>query len=202
MTNKKRASEGGASSAKRARKASGISLASGAGAGSAHPLRQTSFPPDDIGTPFSARSPSVDIDNISVVSGSQGRAGPGRPKGSGTKRGRKPKDAAREQTPSVVGTRGDAPASDAGGTQSAGKGAAGGDEGEASEDEGPTEAAVMTKLSKEQIEEQQRQRMLLINALAPHQFERFEAYRASGLTKAAVKKVPIPIKRCKPCMNF
>ena len=40
-----------------------------AGVGSAHPLRQTSFPPEegaDVMTPFSARSPSIDMDATSI----------------------------------------------------------------------------------------------------------------------------------------
>lgn len=164
--------------------------------GSAHPLRQTSFPPDDPMTPFGARSPSVDFDNMSLVSGSQVSAA-AHPK---KKRGRKSKaEKAREQTPSVVGGRGTAAASLAGseggrgGTKSAvgGAGGAAGDEGDA-DDEGPTEvAATAEALTKEQKEEEHRLRSMLIGAFSEDQFDRFENWRAANLSKAVVRRVSI-----------
>ncbi|GKT52121.1 transcription initiation factor TFIID subunit 12 [Colletotrichum spaethianum] len=91
MSNKKRASDGAPAGSAKRRKASTLSVTSAA----AHPLRQTSFPPE-AGSPF-PRSPSAD--NLSVVSGSQVSAPPKK------KRGRKPKNQTnvetREQTPSL-----------------------------------------------------------------------------------------------------
>lgn len=191
MTNKKRASEGGASgpspSLKR-RKASAISIASGAatGSGSAHPLRQTSFPPDEVGTPFTARSPSVDIDNVSLVSGSQvSAAGP--PK---KKRGRKSKaDKAREQTPSVVGGRGTVAGSDVGGQGGTKSAVAGEDGADAVEDDGPAEVAVTGTMSQEQRQEEEDRKNILSGALTEAQFRRYETYRGAILNKSVIRRV-------------
>ncbi|KAK4139523.1 hTAFII28-like protein conserved region-domain-containing protein [Dichotomopilus funicola] len=193
-TNKKRTADGVAAPALKRRKASTISTASGA-PGSAHPLRQTSFPPDDSSTLIgSARSPSVDVDNMSLVSGSQVSAAAPLKK----KRGRKSKaDKAREQTPSIAGGRAATAASGAseagggrgGGGKSTTGGAGGGDEGEG-EDEGPTEVAATADVrTKEQKEEEHRMRGMLISALSEDQFYRFENWRAANLSKASVRRV-------------
>ncbi|KAK4230302.1 hTAFII28-like protein conserved region-domain-containing protein [Podospora fimiseda] len=188
MTNKKRTAEGGVPPAMKRRKPSTISV--GSIPGSAHPLRQTSFPPDDPMTSFSARSPSVDFDNMSLVSGSQVSAAQPFKK----KRGRKSKaEKAREETPSVVGGRVTAAASivsDAtrAGTKSA-AGGAGGDEGEA-DDDGPTEVAATGKAqTKEQKEEEQRLKSMLIGAFTEEQFDRYENFRAVNLNKTIVRRL-------------
>lgn len=191
MTGKKRTAEGGAAPpALKRRKPSTMSV--GSATNSAHPLRQTSFPPDEIGTPYGygARSPSVDMDAMSLVSGSQVSAAAPAKK----KRGRKSKaEKAREQTPSVVGGR--APTtisgiSDGGkGAKSATGAAAGGEDGEG-DDEGPTEVAVAADImTKEQKDEEVRLKCMLVQALNPDQFHRYEVWRAAGLNKAAVRKV-------------
>ncbi|KAK1750512.1 transcription initiation factor TFIID-like protein [Echria macrotheca] len=188
MTGKKRGSEGGSSPALKRRKASTMSISSAA-VGSAHPLRQTSFPPDEVGTPFDPRSPSVDGDAMSFVSGSQVSGAPVK-----KKRGRKSKaEKAREQTPSVAGGR--APTavsgmSDGGrGAKSAAGGAGGAEEGEG-DDDGPTEvAATAATMTKEQKEEEHRARGMLINAFSPDQFDRFENWRAGNLSKAGVRRL-------------
>lgn len=192
-TNKKRTSDGTAAPALKRRKASAISNASGPG--SAHPLRQTSFPPDDSSALFGARSPSVDVDAMSLVSGSQVSAAAPIKK----KRGRKSKaEKAREQTPSVAGGRAPTAASgvsDGGGRggKSVAGGAGGGDEGEG-EDEGPTEVAATADVrTKEQKEEEHRLRGMLISALSEDQFYRFENWRAANLSKASVRRVRIPV---------
>lgn len=185
--------------------------------GSAHPLRQTSFPPDEAPGGGGARSPSVDIDAMSYVSGTgqsvvsaAASAAPvptGPPK---KKRGRKSKaEKAREQTPSVVagagGKPGTAPPSEVGGGSTVGRGAksaAGGKDGQGGQgqddqddDEGPTEvAATADTLTKEQKEEEHRQRGMLINAFSADQFDRFENWRAANLSKAGVRRVGFP--RC------
>lgn len=178
--------------------------------GSAHPLRQTSFPPDEAPDGGGARSPSVDIDAMSYVSGTAqsvvsaaASAAPTVPTGPPKKkRGRKSKaEKAREQTPSVVGTSGKpgtAPPSEVGGSTvgRGAKSAAGGKEGQSGQqddqddDEGPTEvAATADTLTKEQKEEEHRQRGMLINAFSADQFDRFENWRAANLSKAGVRRL-------------
>ncbi|SPQ24972.1 1f626e9d-25e4-455d-89b1-333604b8f702 [Thermothielavioides terrestris] len=191
-TNKKRAADGPAPPPPplKRRKASAISTASGPG--SAHPLRQTSFPPDDTAVPHEARSPSADVDTMSLVSGSQVSAAAPLKK----KRGRKSKaEKAREQTPSAVGGRAATAvsgASDGGGrgaAKSVAGGTAGGDEGEA-EDDGPTEVAATADIrTKEQKEEEHRMRGMLISALSEDQFLRYENWRAANLSKASVRRL-------------
>ncbi|KAK4130378.1 transcription initiation factor TFIID-like protein [Trichocladium antarcticum] len=189
MPNKKRTAEaGGGPAALKRRKASAISTTSAPA--SAHPLRQTSFPPDDSGMLFGARSPSVDVDAMSLVSGSQVSAAAPLKK----KRGRKSKaDKAREQTPSAVGGR--APTATSGASDGPGRGAksvaggAGGDEGDGDE-EGPTEVAVTADVrTQEQKEEEHRARGMLISAFSEPQFHRYENWRAANLSKASVRRL-------------
>lgn len=185
---KKRASEGGNSPAQKRRKASTMSASS-----SAHPLRQTSFPPDESqsGTPNGARSPS--IDSMSLVSGSQVSAAAPAKK----KRGRKSKaEKAREQTPSVAGgtaaTTVSGGASDVGrGSKRGGyKGGAAGEDDEEDADGGVVEVAATAQArTAEQKAEEHRLRGMLINAFTPDQFDRYENWRAAGLSKNAVKRV-------------
>ncbi|KAL2159051.1 hypothetical protein VTH06DRAFT_2810 [Thermothelomyces fergusii] len=191
-SNKKRTADGAAAPALKRRKPSTISTASGPT--SAHPLRQTSFPPDvddSSSALFGARSPSADADAMSLVSGSQvSTAAPLK-----KKRGRKSKaEKAREQTPSVAGGR--APTAVSGtsegggrGSKSVAGGAGGGDDGEG-EDEGPTEVAATADVrTKEQKEEEHRLRGMLISALSEDQFYRFENWRAANLSKASVRRL-------------
>ncbi|KAK1762200.1 hTAFII28-like protein conserved region-domain-containing protein [Phialemonium atrogriseum] len=182
MTNKKRTSEGGASPALKRRKPSAMSATSA----SSHPLRQTSFPPDESsypGTPYGARSPS--IDSASLVSGSQAAAaasaGPVK-----KKRGRKSKaDKAREQTPALTTVSG---ASDVGKGAKSARGGAGAEEEE--EDREVVEvAATGQERTAEQKAEEHRLRGMLINAFTPEQFDRYENWRAAGLSKNAVKRL-------------
>ncbi|KAK3937461.1 transcription initiation factor TFIID-like protein [Diplogelasinospora grovesii] len=189
MTNKKRASEGGAAPALKRRKASTMSVTSFTSA--AHPLRQTSFPPDEIDAAYSdARSPSVDVDAMSLVSGSQVSAAAPPKK----KRGRKSKaEKAREQTPSVAGGRATSTVNGAGeggrGTKSQAGGGGGADD-EGDEGDGPTEvAATADTRTKEQKEEEHRARNMLIGAFTPLQFDRFENWRAGNLSKASVRRL-------------
>ncbi|KAL2019145.1 hypothetical protein VTK56DRAFT_10017 [Thermocarpiscus australiensis] len=199
MPNKKRTAEaGGGPPALKRRKPSVMSTASAPP--SAHPLRQTSFPPDDSATtPYGARSPSADVDAMSLVSGSQVSAAAPLKK----KRGRKPKaEKAREQTPSVAGGRAPTAVSGAsdvgGGGRALTKGVAGGsgggaggddEEGEGGED-GPTEvAATADARTKEQKEEEHRARGMLISAFSEDQFHRYENWRAANLSKASVRRL-------------
>ncbi|KAK0614558.1 hTAFII28-like protein conserved region-domain-containing protein [Immersiella caudata] len=191
MTNKRKPTDGPGAPVLKRRKASTMSVTSGAG--SAHPLRQTSFPPDEfgVGTPTDARSPSVDIDAMSFVSGSQVSAAAAPIK---KKRGRKSKAEKalqREQTPSVAG--GKAPSAVGGVSDVGGRGGKSGagaaDDGDG-EDDGPTEvAATGTTMTKEQKEEEHRARGMLINAFSEDQFDRFENWRAANFSKAGVRRL-------------
>ncbi|KAK3325040.1 hTAFII28-like protein conserved region-domain-containing protein [Apodospora peruviana] len=187
MTNKKRTSDGAASPSLKRRKASVMSVTSATG--SAHPLRQTSFPPDEVDTPYTtARSPSVD----SLVSGigSQVSSVVGPP--AKKKRGRKSKaEKAREQTPSVAGGRAGTVASDgATGRGSGGKSATGaGDEAEPEDDEPTQVGAMMSTLTQEQKDEEKHARGMLINVFTPDQFDRYEHYRAGNLSKSSVRRL-------------
>jgi transcription initiation factor TFIID subunit 11 len=181
-TNKKRTADGGTAPALKRRKASTMSATSNP---PAHPLRQTSFPPDESQTPYDARSPSVD--SVSLVSGSQASAAVPPKK----KRGRKSKvEKAREQTPSVAGgiaATAISGTSDGGRGSKSATGVGGGDNTQEEEDDTvPTQTAQRTQ---EQQVEEQRMRAMLVNAFSPEQFERYENWRAANLPKAVVRRV-------------
>ncbi|KAL8377924.1 hypothetical protein RB595_008553 [Gaeumannomyces hyphopodioides] len=191
------------------RKASVMSIAS---TGSAHPLRQTSFPPEDIGGP---RSPSVDIDAMSIVSGSQvsavgSAAGPPAKK----KRGRKSKAdkarEAREQTPSLLNGRSGAGGAAGGGgggsvlsgvggggvdgrstTGGQGGGAGGGDQADDDDDENDVVhmSITSTRRSEAQTAEEKRLRAMLTRCMDTDQFDRFGNWRAAKLPDQVVRRV-------------
>ncbi|KAJ0165478.1 Transcription initiation factor TFIID subunit 11 [Colletotrichum tanaceti] len=176
MSNKKRASDGAPPGSAKRRKASTLSITSAA----AHPLRQTSFPPE-ARSPF-PRSPSAD--NLSVVSGSQVSGPPKK------KRGRKPKNQinveAREQTPSLVGGR--APTTVSG----TGAGAEGQEDGANDEDDDNDMRMALvdsTVRTQEQKQEEIRLRAMLVESFDPEQYDRYEQWRAAKLTDAVVKRV-------------
>ncbi|PHH89430.1 hypothetical protein CDD83_6062 [Cordyceps sp. RAO-2017] len=159
------------------RKPSNLSQASGP----AHPLRQTSFPPEGR-SPY-ARSPSVDA--ASIVSGSAVSAvtagGPAK-----KKRGRKAKaakgDDATEKTPSLVG--GKAP------TAAGGQG--GDKEGDDDDDEEEKEEMALEDVvarTQEQKQEEIRLRAMLVEAFDSEQYNRYELWRAAKLSDAVVKRV-------------
>ncbi|EFY89843.1 transcription initiation factor TFIID subunit 11 [Metarhizium acridum] len=145
----------------------------------AHPLRQTSFPPE-ARSPY-ARSPSVDA--TSIVSGSAVST-----TASGTakkKRGRKSKNAKGEEvegTPSLAG--GKAPTNVSG---------QGGDK-EAEEDDDDDENGEMAledsgARTQEQKQEEIRLRAMLVEAFDSEQYNRYELWRAAKLSDAVVKRV-------------
>ncbi|KAK7750284.1 hypothetical protein SLS62_007801 [Diatrype stigma] len=188
------------------RKASIMSMTS---ATSAHPLRQTSFPPDGEApsqqaafspTFRSGRSPSVDT--MSLVSGSQVSGAPMK-----KKRGRKSKaeraneaaeaaaaslrDRDRDATPSVAGGRAATELSAAsGGNHHARKngddadGAGEGDEFELPENM----ASKAAHRSKEQIKEEERLRALVSRHMDRRQFVRYEVWHGATLRMADVKR--------------
>ena len=188
------------------RKASTMSVTS---IGSAHPLRQTSFPPDEASQQQAmAFSPSVrgrspSVDTMSLVSGSQVSAAPVK-----KKRGRKSKAeraseaaaALRDATPSLVDGRAPTDVSGASGRKGGGGGgggAAAGDEGEEGrEGEGEFElpenmASKAAHRSKEQIKEEERLRALVSRHMDRRQFVRYEVWHGATLRMADVKRVSL-----------
>ncbi|KAI1305619.1 histone-fold-containing protein [Xylaria venustula] len=175
------------------RKASTMSVAS---AGSAHPLRQTSFPPDEAlardYSPSYRRSPSVDT--MSLVSGSQVSAAPTK-----KKRGRKSKldlaneaaaAALREGTPSLVGGRAATIVSNASGTL--GKDSEG-DGGRDGDNDGSFElpenmASRSAARTKEQIEEEKELVALLKSKMDDVQFDRYEVWHRQSIKPQDVKR--------------
>ncbi|KAI8630257.1 histone-fold-containing protein [Xylariaceae sp. FL1651] len=175
------------------RKASTMSIAS---TGSAHPLRQTSFPPDESlarsYSPSYQRSPSVDT--MSLVSGSQVSAAPVK-----KKRGRKSKAelaseaaaaALRDGTPSMVGGRAATIISNASGNM--GKDGDG-DGGRDGDNDGSFElpenmASRSAARTKEQIEEEKELVALLKSQMDDGQFERYEVWHRASLKSQDVKR--------------
>ncbi|KAK8041446.1 hypothetical protein PG994_014453 [Apiospora phragmitis] len=190
------------SSAKR-RKASAMSITS---ATSAHPLRQTSFPPDEskAGTfsPSYRRSPS--IDTMSLVSGSQVSAAPAKKKRgrkSKAERAREAEEAARGGSPSVVGGAAASVVSTGSGShkqQGGGGGGGGGgdEEGDGGRDDGgagafdipENMASKAAARSKEQVKEDERLRALLKQRMTDDQFHRYEVWHQSKITLANIRK--------------
>lgn len=150
-----------------------------------HPLRQTSFPPPEAGSPY-PRSPSVDA--TSHVSGSvvsattagrkkRGRRTAKNAKGAGV--GGAGDDNATEKTPSLVG--GKAPTTAGGGDK----------ELEDDEDDDKAEMALEDAVARtqEQKQEEIRLRAMLVEAFDPLQYDRYEFWRAAKLSDAVVKRV-------------
>ncbi|KAI0849978.1 transcription initiation factor TFIID-like protein [Daldinia vernicosa] len=172
------------------RKASVMSVAS---VGSAHPLRQTSFPPDESQiqafSPSYRRSPSVDT--MSLVSGSQVSGVPAK-----KKRGRKSKaeraseaaaEAMRDGSPSVAGGRAATVISNVSGNH-AGKDADP-DSRKEEEFEIPENMASMSAArTKEQIEEEKELNALLKTQMDALQFDRYEVWHRQTLKGADVKR--------------
>lgn len=152
------------------RKASTLSITSS----SAHPLRQTSFPPE---AGAGRRSPSVD--DASVVSGSA-VSGPAK-----KKRGRKAKNAeaasSKEATPSLVGGRGGG----GGGASAAER------EKEAAEDEEEEANAMQMEgaQTEEQKNEERKLRGVLAQSLDRVQYDRYEKWRGVRIPEAPVRRV-------------
>ncbi|KAI1415411.1 TAFII28-domain-containing protein [Hypoxylon sp. FL1857] len=171
------------------RKASTMSIAS---VGSAHPLRQTSFPPDESQQNFSPsynRSPSMDT--MSLVSGSQVSGAPAK-----KKRGRKSKaeraseaaaEALRDGSPSVVGGRAPTVLSNVSGNNASKD--VDGDTRKEEEFEIPENMASMSAArTKEQIEEDKELQALLKSQMTPEQFARYEVWHRQTLKNADVKR--------------
>ncbi|KAK8002432.1 hypothetical protein PG989_002151 [Apiospora arundinis] len=192
-------------SAKR-RKASTMSITS---ATSAHPLRQTSFPPDESqGRAFSPsyrRSPS--IDNMSLVSGSQVSAAPAKKKRgrkSKAERAREAEEAARGGSPSVVGGPSASVVSTGSGNRKqgggGGKGGGGDGDGDEERDGGHDDggagafdvpenmASKAAARSKEQAKEDDNLRAMLKQRMTDEQFHRYEVWHQAKITLANIRK--------------
>ncbi|KAI1266583.1 histone-fold-containing protein [Xylariaceae sp. FL1019] len=196
LPSKKRSSAAGDLSiqppALKRRKASIMSVAS---AGSAHPLRQTSFPPDEANgrsySPSYQRSPSVD--NMSLVSGSQVSGAPVKKKRgrkSKAERAREEAAALRDGTPSMAGGRAATIISNASGNNGRDGDADGGREGEndGSFDLPETMASTSAARTKEQLEEEKELLALLKSHMDPVQFERYEIWHRTFLKPTDVKR--------------
>lgn len=144
---------------------------------SAHPLRQTSFPPDGIPSDRAysadARSPSADA--TSMVSGSM----VSKPK----RRGRKGKGGADDA--SLVGTS-NAVSLVSGGNQRDGTRGVSPDE---DDDEAGTLDVALVSRTNEEKEKEKYYRALLVDTLDPDQYSRYERWRSSKLADAVVRRV-------------
>ncbi|KHN94965.1 transcription initiation factor TFIID subunit 11 [Metarhizium album ARSEF 1941] len=176
LPNKKRPSplDGNAPPIKR-RKPSSLSQSSAP----AHPLRQTSFPPEGR-SPY-ARSPSVDATSI-VSGGAHSAAASGVAR---KKRGRKSKNAKGDEgegTPSLVGGRAPTSVSGQGGDKEA-------EDDEDDEENGEMAVEASGARTQEQKQEEIRLRAMLVEAFDSEQYNRYELWRAAKLSDAVVKRV-------------
>jgi transcription initiation factor TFIID subunit 11 len=144
---------------------------------SSHPLRQTSFPPENSSQDqrFS-RSPSVE--SASLVSGTSGTK---------KKRGRRPKGKADDDT-SLVGGRAKSAVSGGSGRGRRGSREASLEEDEEEEGGGETAVAIEARTDEEAMKENE-MKAVLLSTFDPEQFSRFEAWRASKLADSVVRRV-------------
>lgn len=158
------------------RKTSMLSATSAASA--LHPLRQTSFPPENA--PAYMRSPSVDT--MSFVSGSAAGGPTKKKRASGKRKGAQNDDA--------TSTAGGGAPTTISGISGKGKGKRGPlDVDVEEEDEGDDENAVTGAATEAEKEKERENRSLLIRELDPQQFERYEAWRFSKLPDSTVRRV-------------
>lgn len=148
-----------------------------ASSASSHPLRQTSFPPESASNQTARYSRSPSVDTTSLVSGVSSTK---------KKRGRKAKGKADDDT-SVVGEKAKSAVS---GTSGRGRRRASREASAEDEDEegGETAVAMVARTDEEKRKENEHKAMLL-NALDPDQFLRYEAWRASKLPDSTVRRV-------------
>lgn len=170
------------------------SMLSAVSASSAHPLRQTSFPPEDAPSaafsPSRQRSPSVDT--MSFVSGSQvsGAAAARRKK----KRGRKSKaerarEAAQDAASSVAGGTAASAASGGAAGQAKDDDAEGGRDGEGELVAPESMSSKSAARTKEQAKEEERIRALVKQRMDEQQFHRYEVWHQAKVSMPAVRRV-------------
>lgn len=159
------------------RKASMVSTTS-----STHPLRQTSFPPENASQALYSRSPSVET--ASLVSGSGVGTQPKK------KRGRKSKSAVNgDDTASVSAFGGPALTAESGGGRGRPRRPS---KTESIEDDDEGGEGMTVEIAAGTLEEKQKEiehRAMLVNAFDQEQFSRYEAWRSSKLTDAIVRRV-------------
>ncbi|KAI9047171.1 hypothetical protein LZ554_008625 [Drepanopeziza brunnea f. sp. 'monogermtubi'] len=154
-------------------------LSTASAAGSAHPLRQTSFPPETHGrAPAFSRSPSMDT--MSLVSGAGGKK-----KKSRKSRG---KDV---ETSSVAGSRAKSVMSNTGKSKRrASRGESVDDEEEEEEGGGEEMSLNVALASKEEKDREAAKRAHLVDKiLSPSQAERYAIWRQSKLADATVRRI-------------
>ncbi|CAG8980193.1 hypothetical protein HYALB_00012385 [Hymenoscyphus albidus] len=157
------------------RKASMISTTS---TSSAHPLRQTSFPPEQSSrSPAFSRSPSADTMVSSSVAGSS------RPKKK--KPSKKSKGGANDE--SVVDGKSGTPAPTAGKKRRASNASL--DDEEEGGGGSHTMALELTSGTKEEKARELEHRALLVRSLDPEQFRRYEAWRACRWPDAVIRRI-------------
>ena len=144
-------------------------------ASSNHPLRQTSFPPENDSA-IMPRSPSVDT--MSVASASVA----GGPK---KKRGRKSKKELGDDESTVGGKA----KSEVSGIRGSGKRKQSITSADEEEEGGEEMALEMEARSAEEKKKELEHRALLVNNLDRDQFERYEAWRGCKLSEATVRRV-------------
>ncbi|KXJ93496.1 hTAFII28-like protein conserved region-domain-containing protein [Microdochium bolleyi] len=177
------------------RKPSTMSITS---ATSAHPLRQTSFPPDEsqsqVFSPTYQRSPSVD--NMSLVSGSQVSTAPAK-----KKRGRKSKAERASEAAAEAAARADGASSIVDGRAGTAMSTASGNKGNRDDGGGDRDgdgdgafevpenmASKAADRSQEQIKEEERLRALLTQKMDGMQFSRYEVWHRATLKIGDVKR--------------
>ncbi|KFZ08455.1 hypothetical protein V501_05956, partial [Pseudogymnoascus sp. VKM F-4519 (FW-2642)] len=149
---------------------------------SAHPLRQTSFPPDGLnpdGRAYSADARSPSLDATSMVSGSVVSKPP-------KKRGRKGKGAGGDEG-SLVGGGSTAMSMVSGGGRQR-EGTRGASPEEDDEEVATLDVALVARTNEEK-EKEKYYRALLVGALDPDQYARYERWRSSKLADAVVRRL-------------
>ncbi|KAH7371839.1 histone-fold-containing protein [Cadophora sp. MPI-SDFR-AT-0126] len=142
----------------------------------AHPLRQTSFPPENNGrTPTFSRSPSMDT--MSLVSGS----------GAKKKKPRKSKGKDADNS-SVAGTRAKSVVSNGGRAKRRASRDLTAEE-EDEDDGGDNITMDMAAASHEDKAKEDKRRHILTQSFTPEQFARYEAWRSSKLADAVVRRI-------------
>lgn len=144
---------------------------------SSHPLRQTSFPPENSGQDQTF-SRSASVESASLVSGVSGTK---------KKRGRKPKAKADDDT-SVAGGRAKSAVSGTSGRRGRASRDQSVDEYEDDEGGGDTAVAIEARTDEEGLKENEL-KAVLYSVLDQEQGDRLEAWRASKLADSVVRRV-------------
>lgn len=141
-------------------------------ASSAHPLRQTSFPPEESAIVTGERSPSVDSEITNITGKGSLAAAPGRrrkSKGKGKQAGASVKNGAKEKTVDGREGTGEVPDDD--------------------EDDDDGGEDVLDGVEEEDIEAEKKKLAILISAFNPDQASRYEFLRRIRLKKETVRKI-------------